>query len=84
MNSFLKLALQGQKRLDNLNLVHLGEGKLLFQTISFLWKYPPVQKTSGDNLEEKLWSGVPKGGLMPNSGLAPAAPQRGIKTLTAK
>ena len=35
---------------------HLGEGKLLFQTHAVLRKYPLVEKTSGDNLEEK--SGV--------------------------
>ena len=32
---------------------HLGEGKLLFQTPAVLRKYPLVEKTSGDNLEEK-------------------------------
>ena len=36
--------------------VHLGEGKLLFQTPTFLRKYPLVEKTSGDNLKEN--SGV--------------------------
>ena len=35
---------------------HLGAGKLLFQAPAFLRKYPLVEKTSGDNLEEK--SGV--------------------------
>ena len=32
---------------------HLGEGKLLFKTPAVLRKYPLVEKTSGNNLEEK-------------------------------
>ena len=34
----------------------LGEGILLFKTPAVLQKYPLVEKTSGDNFEEK--SGV--------------------------
>ena len=32
---------------------HLGEGKLLFQTITVLQNYHPVENTSDDNLKEK-------------------------------
>ena len=32
---------------------HLGEGKLLYQSLAVLREYPLVEMTSGDNLEEK-------------------------------
>ena len=36
--------------------VHLGEGKLQFETSAALWPHPAMEKASGANLKEK--SGV--------------------------
>ena len=57
---------------------HLVEGKLLFQTPTVLLKYPLIEKTKTLPRGE-IRDGAPKGLLMSNSGLSPAAPIVGRK-----